>query len=637
MPAPARPRPGPRLLEKQGVEFRVWAPMARGLAVTLTGPNMKSVPMIREANGEFVAVIAEAGAGSLYSFEFQDGRRRPDPASRLQPAGVHGPSCVVDPNFEWTDQGWRGLELEKFILYELHTGTSTPEGTFEAIIPRLPYLQQLGVTALELMPVAEFPGSRNWGYDGTALYAPHAAYGGPNGLRRLVDECHRRGLAVVLDVVYNHLGPEGNYLAEFAPYFTGAYRSPWGSAVNFDGPGSDGVRAFFIDNALYWLRDFHVDALRLDAVHGIFDFSARHILDELSEAFHAEALKLGRKAWLIAESNLNDVRLTRLRSEGGYGIDAVWCDDFHHAIHAALTGSTHLYLGDYDALHDFGKALREGFVYDGRYSASRQKRYGSSSKSLPGKAFVAFIQNHDQVGNTWQGRRIAGLVSAGECRVAAALLLFSPFLPLLFMGEEYGENAPFLYFTSHGDADLAASVREGRRRDHAGPGEEFLDPDPQSPETFERCKLSWPVPAGESQTRLFRYYRALIACRKKFAALGNCRKDLVQAEVDESRRTILLERGDPSGNAAVLICNLDGSAQPIPLRPEYCGWHLALYSEAQEFTGSVPEFVPPSQLPASSGAPVSVTLPGYSAALYARVQFDLRGTLDSKTMVIGDL
>ena len=353
------------------------------------------------------------------------------------------------------------------------------------------------------MPVAEVPGNRNWGYDGASLYAPQSTYGGPDGLKKLVDACHQHGLAVVLDVVYNHLGPEGNYLPEFAPCFTDAHHTPWGKAINFDGPGSDGVRRFFIDNALYWLTEYHIDALRLDAIHGIYDFGARHFLDELSEAFQNQAQRLNRKAWLIAESDLDDVRIINSRSQGGYALDAQWHDDFHHALYALLTGEREGFLMDFGGLAELSKSIRDGFVFDWKYSRYRQRHFGSSSKDRPGEQFVGFIQNHDQIANTSRGKRLASLVSEGQVKLAAVLTLCSPFLPLLFMGEEYGETAPFFYFTGFKDTALANAVTEGRKRELGSHYSESEFADPQALSTFELCKLDWSKPSRSILTPEF--------------------------------------------------------------------------------------------------------------------------------------
>lgn len=424
-----------------GIMFRVWAPRLQTPQVVILGDRPCTLNMRGGSDGEFSVFAAGLKAGADYFFVTAGGER-PDPVSRHQPNGVHGPSRVVDPRgFAWTDSDWRGIPLRDYLIYELHVGTFSTAGDFCSVIPHLPYLRDLGITAIEIMPVAEFPGRRNWGYDGVAPFAPQSSYGGPDGLKSLIDACHRHGMAVVLDVVYNHVGPEGNYLAEFAPFFNDAYKTPWGEAINYDGPDSDGVRRYIIDNALYWLTEFHIDALRLDAIHGIFDFSALHILREMSEAFAAQARLLGRSAYLIAESDLNDVRVIDAPSNGGHHIDAQWLDDFHHSVHTALTGDSRGYFADYNGLPSLAKSLTRGFVYDGQRSVYRRRRHGNSSEQMPGEQFVVFTQNHDQVGNALAGRRSSSILSPAQQKVAAAILLCAPFLPLIFAGQEFGDTS----------------------------------------------------------------------------------------------------------------------------------------------------------------------------------------------------
>jgi len=572
---------GATVLAGGGVQFRVWAPNVSALAVQLSGG--RNVEMQRDGE-DFEAVIRDAAPGDTYSFVFGDGRTRPDPVSRSQPHGVHGPSQIVDPGaFTWSDQDcsdqdWKGIALEDYIFYELHTGTFTPAGTFAGVVSKLDYLRELGITAIELMPVAEFPGDRNWGYDGVDVYAPHSAYGGPEELRKLVNACHRAGLAVVLDVVYNHVGPEGNYLSEFGPYFTDRYRTPWGRAMNYDGPGSDGVRRFVIDNALYWLTEYHIDGLRLDAIHSIFDFSATHILAELRDRFHEQAAHLGRQAWIIAESDLNDVRVLNPRSMGGLGLDAQWHDEFHHAVFGYLTGANRWYLAGFDRLQQIQKVITEGFVHDGGYSAFRGRSFGSSSRDQPGQRFVAFLQNHDQVANTSQGFRLSRLLSLDQCKLAASLLLCSPYLPLLFMGEEFADTAPFLFFSGYGDPALAKAVTEGRFKEFEewARGGDFADP--QSPETFERSSITWSLLDESEHNSMLRLYRDLIALRKRWPCLNNGRKDLTRVDFDEQGRWLRMDRGDPSGCQAALLCNF--SPDRAAFEFDEAGWQLALSTSA---------------------------------------------------------
>jgi maltooligosyltrehalose trehalohydrolase len=623
----------------QLVELAVWAPRQQQVRLRLSD-RAGDLAMDRTADGLFVLRTAEARAGSDYLYVLDDGAARPDPVSRHQPHGVHGPSRVVDPAFPWTDQGWTGIPLEDHVLYELHVGTFSAAGSFAGVVERLDHLRALGVTAIELMPVAEFPGPRNWGYDGVHLYAPHQAYGGPQGMKRLVDAAHRAGLAVVLDVVYNHVGPEGNYLGQFGPYFTERYRTPWGPAVNFDGAGSDDVRRFFIDNALYWLTEYHVDGLRLDAVHGIFDFGARHILEELGAAFHDEARRLGRRAWVIAESDLNDVRVTRPPAAGGWGLDAQWSDDLHHALHVSVTGNRRGYFEDFHGVRQLGKALTAGFVYDGVHSVHRGRRHGSDASHEPGERFVVFTQNHDQIANGAQGRRLADLTGPALERVAATLLLSAPYLPMLFMGQEYAEPAPFFYFTSHGDPALARAVREGRRQEFlaffrdttaggAGAGVNPQDfPDPQSEETFLRSKLGWSLD-GELQAETLAFYKDLIALRRRVPALCSGRRDLTEVTVDEPRRCLALVRhhpiaadedsttghgataghGDGAGHGATAVClaNLSDHPHTITAPASHdAGWTLALSTDRHQNTA--PDLV--------AGPGMQVTVPPRTALIY---------------------
>ena len=592
----------------------MWAPLAARLSVHVTSPREAVLPMDRDADGVFTAFADHLAPGAEYYYEFAPGRRRPDPVSRFQPHGVHDASQIVDPNaFVWTDRDWRGRPLGDFMLYELHTGTFTPERTFDGAIGRLPYLRELGVTAIELMPVAAFPGARNWGYDGAYLYAPHAAYGGPLGLKRLVDACHREGLAVVLDVVYNHLGPEGNYLGEYGPYFTDRYRTPWGAAINFDGPQSDDVRRLFIDNALYWLTEYHVDALRLDAIHQICDFGAVHVLREMAEAFHQQARLLGREAWLIAESDLNDPRVINSPRIGGHGIDAQWNDDFHHSLHALLTGSRNGYFADFGRIGDLSKALTDGFVYDGRRSIYRQRRHGASSKSNPGQQFVVFNQNHDQIANADAGKRLSALLTPEQQRLAAVILMCAPNLPMLFMGEEFGASAPFNYFTSFDDPALAKAVSEGRRREYESFFRDRPFPDPQAPETFAGSQIDWAETARSPHREFLALNRALILLRKQNRCLSNCRKDLTEVDFNEDERWMLIRRGDSSGGNALLFCNLSPETRTVPMPRDASGFELVLFTGEERFGGTAAAPSPPAILDSSSAG---IEISRFSAALY---------------------
>jgi maltooligosyltrehalose trehalohydrolase len=523
-------------------DFLVWAPRAKKVDVHVLGAKDRFCPMNSLPRGYFHARIPNAVPGTLYRYRLDGEIERPDPASRSQPQGVHGPSEVVERNFSWRDASWRGLPLRDFVLYELHVGTFTPQGNFEAIITRLRELKALGVTALELMPVAQFPGTRNWGYDGVYPYAVQDSYGGPAGLKKLVNVCHQHGFAVVLDVVYNHLGPEGNYLLDFGPYFTDAYRTPWGDALNYDGPASDEVRRFFIDNALEWITEFHIDALRLDAVHAIVDPSARPFLGELGVAVHREGKKRKRDVFLIAESDRNDALLVAPLGAGGMGLDALWNDDFHHALHVLLTGEKNGYYEDFGSVEQLARSFSEGFVYSGQYSCYRQRSQGNSSLGIPAERFVVFAQNHDQVGNRRLGDRLTSLVSFASLKLAAGVLLLSPYVPLLFMGEEYGETAPFQYFVSHGDPALIEAVRKGRSSEFSDFGWSGDVPDPQAENTFRSSALNWDS-RSLGQNRLLRaLYAKLLRLRRDLPPLAQLDKKHLETVAFEKPRALFLRR-----------------------------------------------------------------------------------------------
>lgn len=518
--------------------FRVWAPKAQRVQVVVDGSRVEMAP---GDGGWWVVRVDAAGAGTRYGFSLDGGEPRPDPRSSSQPDGVLGLSEVVDHScFEWRDARWRAAPFPGSVLYEMHVGTFTPEGTFDAAIGRLPHLVALGVDAVELMPVAEFSGDRGWGYDGVDLYAPHHAYGGPDAMKRFIDACHTAGLAVVLDVVYNHLGPAGNFLAEFGPYFTERHRTPWGAAVNFEGPGSDEVRRLVVDNALAWIRDYHVDGLRLDAVHAIVDQSPVHILEQLATEVAALVESTHRPAYLIAETDLNDPRMVRSRDAGGYGLDAAYADDWHHAVHAALTGERAGFYADFGSASILAKAVAHAWVFEGEYSGFRRRTRGRLVTDLPSHSFLVFAQNHDQVGNRPMGERLSMLVDRDRARIAAALLLASPFTPMLFQGEEWGASTPFLYFTDHRDAALGRAVGEGRRRELAAFGwkPEFA-PDPQDPATFERSKLSWKEIDEPAHAEMLAWHRNLIALRKRLPAAS---REEVQAAADERSGELTFSR-----------------------------------------------------------------------------------------------
>jgi maltooligosyltrehalose trehalohydrolase len=514
-------------------------------------------------------------AGMDYRFALDGGPPLPDPRSPWQPAGVHGPSRLVDhATVDWTDAGWHPGPLRDAVIYELHVGTFSPAGTFDGVIERLDHLAGLGITHVELMPVNAFPGRYGWGYDGVALYAPHERYGGPDGLRRLVDACHARGLAVLLDVVYNHFGPDGNVTGAYGPYQTDRYRTPWGAAVNLDGPGSDEVRRFFVDNVRMWLRDYHIDGIRIDAVHALVDTSATHLLEQLAEAVRALSLETGRDLVLIAESDLNDPRLVRPVEAGGYGLDATWNDDLHHAIHVALTGEHSGYFEDFTGLPDIARAMSEVYVYGGRYSAHRDRVHGRPATGLEPGRFVGFSQNHDQVGNRAVGERLEHLAGPDAAMVAAALVIGGPFVPLLFQGEEWAASTPFQYFTDHEDPALGHAVSEGRRHEFASFGWAPEDvPDPQDPATLDRSRLDWSETARPRHAAMLDWYRRLIALRRAHPALRDGRRPSVRS--DAGRGWIALDRDGVS-----VAANLGRDAVTVawPAAGDGSGWRVVAQS-----------------------------------------------------------
>jgi maltooligosyltrehalose trehalohydrolase len=574
-------RVGANRLSDGSWEFLLWAPQARSVSLHLLRGGGEFLPMEGLANGYHRAVLHTLDPGAQYFYQLDGDRDLPDPASRYQSQGVHGPSQVVDLDaFDWTDQNWQGTKLACSIFYELHVGTYTPEGTFDAVIRHLPELADLGITTIELMPVAQFTGPRNWGYDGVYLFAPQNTYGGPAALQRLINAAHQHGLSVALDVVYNHLGPEGNYLSAYGPYFTDRYKTPWGQAINFDGVESDEVRRFFIDNALYWLEDYHFDALRLDAIHGIFDFGACHFLAELKSAVADLSQRLGRQLHLIAESDLNDSRILRDPEHGGYGIDAQWSDDFHHSVHTLLTRENLGYYSDFEGITPLASTLRDGWYYSGQRSNFRKRRHGNSPRGLSPAKFVVCNQNHDQVGNRAAGERLTSLVSFEALKLAAGITLLSPFVPMLFMGEEYGEPAPFQYFTSHGDPELVEAVRRGRREEFAAFGWEGRVPDPQDEQTFSRSGIDHSLKVKEPHRTLLRFYRQLIRIRDE-QELGTSAARTVR---ELGGCALLLMRQGASRQLAML-CNF--AEFPVSLNlPDLAGeWNTVIHSADATWNG----------------------------------------------------
>jgi len=570
-------------LGEERCQFLVWAPLVDKVNLHIVSPEDKIIPLDAIEGGYHRAIIDGLRPGCQYFYQLNDGKQYPDPASRFQADTVHGPSQVVEPFFQWNDRDWRGIPIEKYIIYELHVGTFTEEGTFDALITKLDEIKDLGITALELMPVAQFPGLRNWGYDGVYPFAVQNSYGGPSGLRRLVDACHSRGLAVVLDVVYNHFGPEGNYMSSYGPYFTERYKTPWGSAINFDGPYSDEVRRFFIENAIYWLTDFHIDALRLDALHSILDISPFTFIEELSQAFSEQSSAMGRRAYLIGESAANDTRLIQTRQQGGYGLNAQWNDDFHHSLHVLLTGENKGYYQDYDGLKDLVKAFKTGFVYTGQYSKYRKRRHGRTSIDLPAARFVVFSQNHDQVGNRMKGDRLSEMVPFEKLKLASAIVLLSPFIPLLFMGEEYGEIAPFRYFVHHSDILIISSVRKGRREEFSSFEWREEVPDPQDEATFLSSKLDHSLKNYGWHAVLLDLNRELIKIRKHNPVFANLNNNAMQ--IKEIDGNIMMIHRWMGKSESLTIFKFGGNEEPANLHIPDGSWKKLLDSTEKKWHG----------------------------------------------------
>jgi maltooligosyltrehalose trehalohydrolase len=526
-------------------EFRVWAPKAKKILLK-AGDSLHEMEG-PDDRGWWKARVGDAGPGSDYGFQIDDDPGiYPDPRSKWQPNGVHGMSRVYDQKaFGWHDGRWQAPPLTSAILYEMHVGTFTPEGTFDCAIEKLDYLVDLGVTHIEVMPVAAYAGDRGWGYDGVSLFAVTENYGGPDGLKRFVDACHVRGLAVVLDVVYNHFGPVGAYAAKFGPYLTNRHRTPWGDAVNFEGRGSDEVRRFFCDNALMWMREFHIDGLRLDAIHEMVDRSAIHFLEQLSAEVDVLAAKLGERLVLIAESDLNDPKIVRPREAGGFGIDAQWSDDFHHALFTLLHLEEGMgYYSDFGSFEKLVKAITHVFVYDGEYSQYRKRHHGRPVEGLSAHRFIGFIENHDQAGNRATGARLQQIVGMDCAKLAAGILLMAPFVPLLFQGEEYAASTPFLYFADHEEPEMAKAVSEGRKKEFAAFGfAEMEVPDPETRETFDRSKLNWDEMEDGCHKEMRDWYKALIQLRRNSIALNDGDKGHTRIRFSEEDRWLAMDRG----------------------------------------------------------------------------------------------
>ncbi len=590
--------------------FRVWAPACNNVELKIHEDSPAVHSMDEDPDGYWTLSLQNITPGTRYTFLLDGEKERPDPASHYQPDGVHKASAVVDHSaFSWEDGSWQGIPLEEMVAYEMHIGTFTKKGTFDSAITRLDHLKELGVNIVDIMPISQFPGGRNWGYDGVYPFAAQNTYGGPEGFRKFVNACHQKGIAVALDVVYNHLGPEGNYLWDYGPYFTDRYRTPWGEAINFDGPDSDHVRNYFISNALYWFEHYHVDALRLDAVHAIFDNSAKPFLRELAEKVEDFSEAGRRQYYLMSESNLNDTRIIRPWDTGGYGHHTQWLDDFHHSLHTVLTGENDGYYVDFGQLDDLLKCFRDGFVYDWRYSRFRGRRHGNSSANRPAEQFMAFTQNHDQIGNRMNGERLCQLVPFEASKLAAAAMILSPFIPMLFMGEEHAETAPFLYFVSHNDPDLVEAVREGRKEEFKSFTWTGEPPDPQSEDTFRDCTIHWELMDNEPHKTMFEWYKTLIALRSSHPALKNLSKNDLTVKSLADDRGFTLHRTHPE-TSLFAIFNIQKGVFNTEVRFPSGEWEMVMNSADETWKGEG------SQLPETASGSITFDIPAYSVIIY---------------------
>ncbi|MFH1714844.1 MAG: malto-oligosyltrehalose trehalohydrolase [Elusimicrobiota bacterium] len=577
---------GANINSDNSVTFRVWAPSAKTITAEIVSQGNRSCEMQRNDKGLWEGTFSQVNAGDKYYYKINNALLRPDPVSRFQPDGVHGPSQIIDPNeYDWTDEEWKGIAIKDTIFYELHIGVFTRRGRFLSVIDKIPHLKKLGITCIELMPICQFPGYRNWGYDGVNLYAPQNTYGAPNDLKALINECHNNGIGVCLDVVYNHLGPEGNYLTDFGKYFTSKYKTPWGDAVNYDDKESAMVRKFIIDNALYWVSEYHIDMLRLDAVHTIFDNSGYNILEEINDNVQKYAEAQKRIINIIAESDLNDVKLIESKNEGGYGLAAQWMDDFHHTIHVALTGEKRGYYEDYTGLNDIAKVVNDNFVYDGKYSNYRKKNHGTDARKFIKDKFITCMQNHDQVGNRAIGDRLNIYLNFSEQKFLACFSVLTPFVPLLFMGQEYSETAPFPYFVDHGDKELIKNVYEGRKREFKSFG--WIDdiPNPSAENTFMSAKLHWELISIDEHVAILKLYRDLIKIRKKMKIFHIYENKSVTAQADESPGLVIIKE-NMDEESVTLIFNFSNQDTNINANILTDKKEIILYTEAKAYGGN---------------------------------------------------
>ncbi|GAA4916118.1 malto-oligosyltrehalose trehalohydrolase [Mucilaginibacter defluvii] len=586
-------------------QIAVWAPLVKQISVVVDEKKL-DLPLKGEDYGYWTLTTDKIQPGDRYMFNLDGEKQRPDPASLSQPESVHGPSEALDiSTFNWTDALWTNHKQDAYIIYELHIGTFTPEGTFDAAITKLDHLVEVGITAVEIMPVAQFPGGRNWGYDGVLPYAVQDTYGGPEGLMRLVDACHAKGLAVVLDVVYNHLGPEGNYFNDFGAYFTDKYHTPWGNAINFDDAWCDAVRLYYIENALIWFRDFHIDALRMDAVHAIKDLSPTHVLKEIKQHVDELMALTSRKYHLIAELDLNDPVYINSLNNNGYGIDLQWIDEFHHALRVTAGEPQTGYYSDFTGIDHLAKTYRDAYVFDGIYSPHRLKTFGASASKNKGNQFIVFSQNHDQVGNRMLGERTSTLVSFEMQKLMAAAVMCSPYIPMLFMGEEWAETNPFQYFISHTDDELVEAVRKGRKEEFKAFHAEGETPDPQSEDTFNRSKLQWQLLTQPRHKEMLEYYKTLINLRVNHKALRELNRENLSVTADAGKKILMLQRWHEDEKICCVL-NFSDSVQQVDL-PENNNW-TTLFNSADEKWGGKAIIQQEEAARAASVQPESVTV-----------------------------
>ncbi|MFT2008044.1 malto-oligosyltrehalose trehalohydrolase [Pontibacter sp. 13R65] len=612
---------GAAYLGNNKCKFNVWAPEKETMILHLLSPKDRKINMQRHDFGYFKAEVENVSPGDKYYYMPDGDQDFPDPASHHQPEGVHGPSAVVDHlSYNWQDTTWRGLPFKDLVLYELHVGTFSEEGTFEAIIPRLESLYETGINAIELMPVAQCPGSRNWGYDGVYPFAVQQSYGGPDGLKKLVDACHARGIAVFLDVVYNHLGPEGNYFGKFAPYFTDKYSTPWGEAINFDDAWSDGVRDYFSNNPLHWFEHYHIDGLRLDAIHTVFDKKAINFWELTYYKVKQLEQKLGRTLYMTAESDYNSPKVMKSPEVGGFGFQAQWLDDFHHSLYVLLNEEAKKYYEDFGQMEQLAKAYSDGFVHSGEFVKFRKQRHGASSAGMSGDKFIAFIQNHDQVGNHVGSLRLSALVDFERLKLAAAAVLLAPYVPMLFMGEEYAEDTPFNYFVHHSDEELIKAVQKGREEEFADFHWDAAPPDPQAEQTFLDSKLRWEKRDSGKNKTMLQWHQELIKLRRTEPALQCFDKNRIRVYTINQKGFVLLRQCENDQEKMLCLFNLSEEALPYTFPAnEETGWKKLLDSKQSKWQNGGDK-KGTATLPAQADSGSNQELPPLSLTVYRAIK-----------------